>query len=185
MQIADGNETAFRRLFDLHRDHIYSIALRLTKENTAAEDVVQEVFIKLWVNRKKLPELNSLNAFINTLTRNHIFTQMRKLATEETYLRELIATEKLATDTSDAVIYTELKKVFGQAIAQLTPQQKKVYELGKLEGKKYDEIAGILHISKETVKNHMSEALKSIKSFLLKHEGLLVWLVLLLTANRN
>jgi len=83
------------------------------------------------------------------------------------------------------VIYNELKKVLGEAVSRLSPQQKKVYELGKLEGKKYDEIAGILHISRETVKNHMSEALKSIKSFLLKHEGLLTWLVLLITANRN
>ena len=184
LQVAEGNETAFRTLFDRHRDTIYSIAWRLTKENSAAEDVVQEVFIKLWVHKEKLPEINSLSAYINTLTRNHIFTQMRKLATEEAYLRELIATEKLSA-TPDAVLYNELKKVLGEAVAQLSPQQKKVYQLGKMEGKKYEEIADLLHISRETVKNHMSDALKSIKSFLLKHEGLLTWLVLMITAARN
>ena len=175
LQVTQGSETAFHILYNRWRDRIFSISYRLTKSEPAAEDVVQEIFIKLWVNKEKLNEINNFGAYINILTRNHIFGQMRKLAIEESYLRDLIASENLQNrkNTSDIIVYNELKKLFNEAIAQLPPQQKKVYQLGKLEGKKYGEIASILHISRETVKNHMIHAMRSIKAFLSKHEGLL------------
>lgn len=180
-KVAEGNEPAFRTLFDLHRDKIYYIAYRLLKTEAASEDVVQEVFIKLWLNREKLAPLDNFPAYLNTITRNHIFSQLRKLATEEAYLRELIAREKIAgdKDPADAVAFNELKRLLSEAVTQLSPQQKKVYQLGKIEGKKYEEIADALQISRETVKNHMVEALRSIKTYLRRHEQLLIILLLM------
>jgi len=177
--VAEGNENAFRILFDKYRDKIFSVAYKITKEEALAEDVVQEVFIKLWLHKEKLPALDNFGAYLNVLTRNHIFSQLRKLATEENYLRELIRQHELENKNQpDVVLYNELRKMLTIAIASLPPQQKKVFQLGKMEGKKYDEIASILNISKETVKDHMMKASGAIKAYLQRNEGLLYMLVL-------
>ncbi len=178
--MSEGNENAFRTLFDQYRDKIFSIAHKITKEDSSAEDVVQEVFIKLWLNKEKLPHLDNFAAYLNTVTRNHIFSQLRRIATEEAYLTELITTANAERFSSDEIAYGELKKMLTNAIANLPPQQKKVYQLGKLEGKKYDEIAAMLNISKETVKDHMTKATASIKRQLLRNEGLLTFAIVVI-----
>jgi RNA polymerase sigma-70 factor (ECF subfamily) len=179
--VAEGDEIAFRKLYDLYRDKLFFIAFKITRDESSSEDVVQEVFIKLWLNRQKLLELDSLAAYLNSITRNHIFSQLRKLATEEVYLRDLINSHRPESkDGSDQVLYNELKKMLDTAVARLPPQQKTVYQLGKIEGKKYDEIASLLNISKETVKNHMTKATASIKAYLGDHQGLLALTILVI-----
>jgi RNA polymerase sigma-70 factor (ECF subfamily) len=180
-QVSGGDEAAFRKLFDIYRDKIFFIAFKITKEESSAEDVVQEVFIKLWLNRQKLRELDSFVAYINTITRNHIFSQLRRLATEEVYLKDLVSSHHPESkDASDVILYNELKKMLDTAVARLPPQQKKVYQLGKIDGKKYEEIASLLNISKDTVKEHMTKASASIKAYLVRNEGLLALTILVI-----
>lgn len=178
-QVSEGDEYAFRTLFDNYRDKIFFIAFKITRVESSAEDVVQEVFIKLWLHRQKLRKLDNFSAYLNTITRNHIFSQLRKLSTEEVYLRELIQSGQMeGKDVSDMVLYNELRKMYDAAVARLTPQQKKVYQLGKIDGKKYEEIASLLDISKETVKNHMVKATTSIKAYLADHQDFLALTIL-------
>ncbi len=180
-QVAEGDEVAFRKLFDNYRDKIFFIAFKITRDESSSEDVVQEVFIKLWLHRQTLRELESFAAYLNTITRNHIFSQLRKLATEEVYIRELMNSYHPGSkDAEDAILYNELKKMLDTAVAHLPPQQKKVYHLGKIEGKKYDEIAALLNISKDTVKEHMAKASASVKAYLVRNEGLLALTILVI-----
>lgn len=179
--LAGGDESAYKQLYDLYRNRIYSLALQITKSKPVAEDVLQEVFVSIWLNRHKLPGLENFHAWVRTITRNNLYNRLRRIATEETFLREIIS-QKLpeGTEGSDTVAYNELKKILHQAIAQLTPQQRNVYVLGKEEGLRYEQIAEQLHLSRDTVKYHMTEALSSIRKYLQLHEHRLVFLVLLL-----
>ena len=172
LQVSKGDEYAFRILFDQYRDKIFSIAWKITGVRSAGEDVVQEVFIKLWMNKEKLAEVENLNAYVNTITRNHILNNLRKVAYEQTFLEDLIREESINTkNISDPVLYNELQYLVHRAIEQLSPQQKKVFQLSRTEGLKHADIAAQLNISRSTVKDHMVEALRSIKIFLNTHEG--------------
>ena len=172
LQVSKGDEYAFRILFDQYRDKIFSIAWKITGVRSAGEDVVQEVFIKLWMNKEKLAEVENLNAYVNTITRNHILNNLRKVAYEQTFLEDLIREESINTkNISDPVLYNELQNLVHRAIEQLSPQQKKVFQLSRTEGLKHADIAAQLNISRSTVKDHMVEALRSIKVFLNAHEG--------------
>lgn len=170
-QVSEGDEFAFRLLFDQYRDKIFSIAWKITKVKSAAEDVVQEVFIKLWMNKEKLAEVENFNAYVNTITRNHILNNLRKVAYEQTFLEDLIKQQSVNTkNVSDPVLYNELQNLVHKAIQQLPPQQKKVFQLTREDGLKHAEIASKLNISRSTVKDHVVEALRSIKAFLKAHE---------------
>jgi len=180
--IAGSDENAFRLLFDQYRNKVYTLANRLTRDKASSEDVVQEVFTKIWLNKQKLTELDSFEAYLRTITRNHIYNRLRRLATEEDFLRQLLKDNELTSEnpTLNTVAYNELHRIVQEAVSQLTPRQKEVYLLGKQEGLKYEDIAQSLQLSKDTVKFHMTEALKSIKQHLARHEKKLVLLVMIL-----
>lgn len=180
--LAEGDESAYRLLYDQYRNKIYSLAFQLIKSKPVAEDVLQEVFVSIWVNRKQLPELDSFHAWLRTITRNNLYNRLRKMATEEAFIRSVICERKPEGEegTMETVAENELKKILHQAIAQLTPQQRKVYVLGKEEGLRYEQIADELQLSRDTVKYHMTEALKSIRRYLQQHEHRLIFFILLL-----
>ena len=170
IQASQGDEKAFRELYNMYRSKIYSIACKLTGVESAAEDIVQEVFIKLWMHRDKMSEINYFNSYLNTITRNHIFNTLRKIAHEDAFLRNLLSkSEKTDKDSFDTVVYNQLQKLVNSAVELLPPQQKKIYLLSRSEGLDHKEIAEKLHISKSTVKGHMVQALRFIKKYLTAH----------------
>lgn len=164
-QIAAGDEFAFAQLFDFYRDKVFAIALKLTGVRSAAEDVVQEVFLKIWLNREKLTEVTYFKAYLNTITTNHVYNMLRKVGNEYCFLTEMLSKEQVNTsDTLTLSAFHELQDIVHRAIAQLPMQQKKVYLLSREEGLKYAEIADKLHIAPSTVKSHMIEALRNLKT---------------------
>lgn len=178
-QIANGDEIAFNALFNHYQRKIFSISWKLTGVRSAAEDVVQEVFIKLWVHKENLPEIDNFNAYINRVVSNHIYNMLRKVAHENTFLKETIASRRGDADNCmDTISYRELQNTLHRIITQLPPQQKRVYQLSRDEGLTYEEIAERLHIGKATVKTHMIEALRAIRVHLKNNGVLLTWPVL-------
>src|SRR5260221_3147271 len=182
-RIADGNEPAFRQLYEKYRNKIYSIAWRITGTASAAEDVVQDVFIKVWENRKTLTSIINFSGWLNTITRHHIYNSLRKLAHEEQFLRHLIAQKPKATDTMESLAFTELQNLLNKAVSELTPHQKKVYLLSREEGLSNAEIAAALGLSYETVKSYMKDALRSIRKFINDNERLFVLLVTMILSH--
>lgn len=163
--IAGGDKEAFKRLYDLHRQRIFSLAFHITKSAEKAEDVVQDIFLKLWVNRQQLPGIDNFDAYLHSITRNHLYNQYKRQALEATYAYILKAEFDGQTQTlfPDPAIYSDLKRIYGEAISKLSRQQRRVYIMGKQEGMKYEEIAAALNISRDTVKDHMSAALQTIR----------------------
>lgn len=186
-QVAKGDENAFRMLFSRYRHKVFYIARKLLQSDSLAEDLLQEIFLKIWVHREQLPEIINFKAYLNTITRNHIYNALRKLANEEKLLGGLVIRHSSVPNGNEqsaalqTLSYQELQTALFKAIASLTPQQRRAFELSRLEGLRHDEIACLLNISKETVKKHISEALHTIRRQLKTHENLvhlLLWFFL-------
>lgn len=177
--IAQGDELAFTRLFDNYRDRIYSIAFRITHSTTIAEEIVQDVFLKIWLRRARLIEVQNFNAYLFVVTRNHVYKALKQIA--KNY--ELTAfTEKdlLAGDNDSAglVMEKEYNSLLRKAIDRLPNQQKKVYQYIKEKGLKREEAAGLLHLSPETVKYHLAEAMKNIRTFCMLHLDIFIGFII-------
>lgn len=181
LAISDGDTVAFRQLYEHYRRKVYFIARRLLQSENEAEDVQQEIFTKIWLNRSKLAEIDRFNCYLNTLIHNHIYNVLRKKANEAAYVREIL---KIAEANVDDVFIlsemNEIQRLLLEAINDLPRQQKKVFELVRLEGRKHADVAELLGISKETVKKHVVEAQRKIASFFENRDkiGLLLLLML-------
>lgn len=163
----DGDETAFRRLYDHYRRKTYLYALHILESSALSDEVVQEVFLKVWVNRKKLPEVDSFEAWLQAIVKNHVFDLLKKISREALAMKEFGAAFNQESDATEAALLNkENEQLLQEAIEKLTPQQRQIYALCRFEGLKHDEVAAKLNISPNTVKVHMTNAHRIIRSFL-------------------
>lgn len=184
LMVSSGDASAFRKIFDKYRNKIYSISWKIMGEKTAAEDVVQEVFIKLWMHREKLVAVENFDAYLNATVRNHIFNGMRKIANEQTHLKYLSAQiPKNSRETFESVCCHELEELVQKAVGQLTPQQKKVYDLSRVGGLTHEEIAKKMGISRSTVKGHIVASLSHIKAVISSNYEVIIIMLLLINLN--
>ena len=188
LEIAEGNEKAFRRLFDHYWRKIYSVAFVLTKSSTVSEEIVQDVFLKIWLKREQLPAIQKFDGFLFTIARNHIYNNLRSKTTELPFVEQL---EQCFVETSglpdQELFLKETKQMIERAVEQLPAQQRTVFELSRNDGLDHAKIAERLAISKLTVKSHMTQALKSIRTYLQVHKDgllLLCFIISLLSAKR-
>lgn len=164
LQVSEGNEMAFRQLFDAYRNKLFSYILRISQSKESAEDAVHDVFLKLWTNRERLTEIENLNAYIFRMAQNHAYNGLRKIAKETLVMAELEKGSYYeSSDPDDLLVRKEIREFIHDAIEKLTPQQKEVYRLSREQGLKHEEIAQRLNISVLTVKKHMSDALHFLR----------------------
>ncbi len=179
-RLQKGSRSAFHALYELYHQDIYAYGISLLKSKSLAEDLVQDVFIKIWTKRKSLNPNLSFRSFIFTITRNMAFNMLTKAANHTKLKETIFYKEQHKTKTADHTLlehnYNRLKQ---KAIAGLTPRCRLVFEMSRNEGKTYSEISQELGISENTVKNQISTALADIRSFLEKHGDIVFTLVLL------
>lgn len=162
-QIAKGDETAFAELFYSYKDKLYSFLLPMTGAD-AAEDLLQEVFLKIWTKREDLSAVDNASAYIFRMAKNKALSFLKRSLQYEGILKEQGRKEdRNSIDTSEVLKERNLKQQIYQAVEGLPPQQKKVYLLSKEEGLKLEEIAAQLDISLSTVKNHMVQAMRNLR----------------------
>lgn len=178
-RIAKGDKEAFSALVNCYKDHIYTIAIRLTRSRSLAEDVVQEIFLKVWVRRETLLEINHFPAYLNSMVQNKVFTLLRQIAVERERLKKIDSNGSYDNDT---ILQKEYEAVLFNAVRQLPPRQQEVYELIKGKGLKREEAAQVLNISAETVKYHLAQAVRSVRDYCIQHAGLTSILMIILDA---
>ena len=173
--IAEGDESAFAKLFEYYRNRIYSIAFKLTNSTSIAEEIVQDVFLKIWLKRADLIEIQNFNAYLFIVTRNDVYRVLKQIA--RNYKIVLITDEDQSAahnDTADLVMEKEYNLLLQRAIDRLSNQQKQVYKLMKDQGLKREEVADLLHLQPETVKFHLAQAMKNIRAFCMLHLGIFI-----------
>lgn len=169
-RIAAGDALAFGEMYSRYYDRLYRVALCYIKEHESAEDAVQQVFCKIWEKRETVTDIINFEAFVTTAARNEIISTMRRKAVHYRYLHQFDWDEKIDLSTPEAILVNRHKEtILLEAVANLSPQQQKIYRLSHNEGMSHAQIAGEMHISVNTVKWHASVALQSIRCFLKKH----------------
>ncbi len=179
--MAEGDECAFAKLFAHYRNRIYSIAFRLTKSTVISEEIVQDIFLRIWLRRANLNNVQNFSAYFFIVARNNIYSVLKRSARD--YKITLLKSEEhsLATnDASDMVMEKEYNLLFQRAIDRLPNQQKEVYNLVKDRGLKRSEVAHKLNIQPETVKFHLAQAMKNIRTFCMTHMGIFTAFTILL-----
>lgn len=177
LQIAAGDEIAYKQVFDRHWNKIYQVALSFLKSPEQAQDAVQLVFIKLWEKREKLPAVENFDAWLFIMARNTIVNFMQQKAF--TAIEADIVPEDYLTPQS-LLEYKQTATFIQEAIRQLPPQQTLIFRLSREQGLTHAEIARELNIAQATVKSHIIRALNSIREYVRMHSGnslLVIWLL--------
>ena len=181
-QLKAGSEEAFTQLFDHFRPTIYSVALKFLKSPVLAEEIVQDVFLKVWLKRKEMAVIKDINAYLFIMARNFIFDRIKKMAYEAAAQTVLKDEPFYVDDTEHLVRQHQCQQLLHQAIELLPPQQKQVYCLAKVNGLSHEKIAEQMNLSKLTVKTHMAKALLAIRKYLNAHLNMLSLLPLLMNS---
>lgn len=161
-KVAKGDEQAFALLFYEFHQELGNYVFRLTKSLPMAEEVVQDVFVKVWTKRDQLNNVKNFRAFLFTVARNQAFNSLRDEAKKALLNQEWFSDLLFIEEQSAAPDRERMYDLIDEAITLLPPQQKKAWQLSREEGLKYDEIAEKLQLSRETVKRHISLAMASI-----------------------
>lgn len=173
-ELSRGDEQAFTTLYNKYKNIVYSSALKITKSKILSEEVVQDVFLKIWQTKKELQDIADFESYLFIAGRNHIFNMLKKIAREEDF-KKTIKNSDFAFNTTDSFLkdeqYTEL---LNRILLKLPPQQQRIYKMARIEGLSYQKIAEILNISPLTVKKHMAQALKLIRIELASHINILI-----------
>lgn len=172
-RLKKGDILAYDQIYHCYSHKLYSFVFRILKDEADSEDIVQEVFIKIWELREKLDDYKSLNSFIFTLAYNNSISLIRKKINTSKYREHLrnASIIQFPDNFLSEIEFNELNRHVEKLIENLPARQKRVYLFHREQGLTYPEIAEEMGISRNTVENHMVKALKylrqNLKDFLL------------------
>lgn len=170
----DVQEQLFQELFREYEHRLYVFIMKILRSDATAKDIIQDVFLKLWIIRSKLPEIENINAFLYRLTENRVYDHLRATATRQEYRQAIWDQIQRANNNEEEILEKkEFHSIIRDAIRNLPPQRRIVYLLNKDEGLKQKEIAEKLQLSPNTVRNHLAEALRQIGSYVKKNTSFL------------
>ncbi|WEK33635.1 MAG: RNA polymerase sigma-70 factor [Candidatus Pseudobacter hemicellulosilyticus] len=187
-QIAAGDQAAFALLFDQHHARTHQIAYAITRSEAAAEELVQDIFLKLWLRRAELQQVQDFDAYLFIVTRNESLTALKRMLRRREQLRSLLLSGETLDNSADGrILEKDFERFLEAAIRKLPAQQQQVYRLSREKGLSRDEIADLLSLSPNTVKTHLSQALKSVRAYCVANIDSPAMLVILLsvTAERG
>ncbi len=174
-----GNEDAFEVLLNTYSKRLYYVAFQYLNNSEETLEIVQEVFLKVWLNRENInPELPFI-PYIIRIAKNLIINKAKKKLVENAYLSFLeYRGETSSFPTEDTVLFDEITEIVNQLIDTFPPKRKEIFTLSRQIGLTNREIAQKLQISESTVENQINKALKTLKSKL-KAYGYLTGIIIL------
>lgn len=167
--IAQGDQVAFTKLFHKYNRKLYPFLLKIVKSQELAEELVQNIFFKIWNRKEKLISVETPQAYLYRMASNLALDELKRIARQERLLKEPRVVE-LTNDwdntTEETIYFNESKRLVDDAINALPPQRQRIFRMNKIQGLNYDEIAQELGISRNTVKNQLVAAVKHLKNHL-------------------
>lgn len=179
-RISERDQAAFRLVYDKYRKRIYTFSLRLLKSAELAEEIVQETFLKIWLMEDELNKVSHLEPYLVTICRNKCLDVLRQTAKalKSNHIRTQNWSES-HNETEELILLQDTNDLLQAGIERLPTQQKRVYQLCRQQGLKYEEAAAQMNISPLTVKTHMQQALRSLRVYMNTHTDLAVALIIL------
>jgi len=169
-RIALGDQQAFNVFFNYHWPQVYGTGLRLTKSSEKAQDLAQDIFIKLWENKHKLIDIKEVDAYVYILSRNVILDFLRKKVFDTENIEVLVDYfEDNTISPHEKLEYNELEQKLKSAIDQLPGKVKDVFLLSRVDGLTHEQIAQKLNISVVSSKTYVVRGLQVIRKFMALH----------------
>ncbi|MDO3628348.1 RNA polymerase sigma factor [Mucilaginibacter sp. BT774] len=166
-QLIAGDQSVFTAVYELYSEKVYRLAFRFLKDSEQSEEIVQETFINFWLSREKLDPCGDLWLYLYVISKRLSLNALRQIGKSSILLEKLLyRISDLQNTTEEKIIAHDLEHYTQKLINQLPPQQQLVFRLSRIEGMSHKEIAEQLDISQNTVKNHMVEALKTLRKHL-------------------
>jgi RNA polymerase sigma-70 factor (ECF subfamily) len=159
-----GDELAFEKVFKTHFNSLYNYACTILKNESAAEEVVQQVFFKIWEKRETLPVETILKAYLYRSVHNESLNIIKHYKVRAAYQMYAVSSmEQASNNADDKVDMSELRHELDKAMNELPQQCRTIFQMSRFEDKKYKEIANELDISPKTVENQMGKALRMLR----------------------
>ncbi|NII85928.1 MULTISPECIES: RNA polymerase sigma factor [unclassified Pedobacter] len=178
LEIANGDGIAFAELFRAYHSPLIKYIYTMLESVESCEEMVQDIFLKVWENREILPKLDKFTAYLFILTRNYTISAIRRMVKDKKH-SQLYAEEVLSLNESEEIfnVDQEYQNILIKAIAELPPSQQRVLQL-RQQGLKSRQIAGEMGISIESVKKYQQWATKSVSKFLKLHTAITISVIL-------
>ncbi len=180
--LVKGDEDAFKQIFETYRDRLFIFIKDIIHSEQVAEELVLDVFMKIWLGRELLGEVENLQAFLYRVARNKAIDFFRVAAKDEKFKTELLkqfGDSSLHQESADhALVVKEYESSLREAVSLLSPQRKEAWRLSREENMTHDEIAAKMQISPRTVNYHISEAKDFIRRHLAKNLDIALVLIL-------
>lgn len=180
-QVVQNDELAFNELFARYRNRLQAYLLKVCKSPETAEEIVLDIFVKLWNGRVNLDKVENMEAFLFTVARNKALDFLRQVKKSRQKQEALWQRMKGNTENpaDQRLLLENLETSIRDAAAGLSPQRKMVFLLSRDHHLTYEQIAEKLQLSSHTVRNHLSAALQVIRSHISPGLDVIVLAVLL------
>jgi len=164
-ELAQNNDSSIDELFNYYYPRLFNFSRSILKIEDGIDDILQEVFVKIWQNRRNIKSTDTFNAYIFTITRNLLLNELRRRINSNS-LKEEIRKFSTAPEYSlnKTIEYREMQEKVDTVINELPGRQKEIFVLSRKNGLSHKEIAEKLGIKTKTVEYHISLAIKHIKS---------------------
>ena len=178
--LQQDDEGALRPLYESHLRPLHYFILRIAKSRELAEDVVQDVFLKLWESRLQINPDKPLKTYLYTIAKNHLLNLLKRAQQESFILEEIKKYTPPATNTTDLQLdYSESNELLNEAIQKLPPQCREVFIRCKIQGMAYKEAGIELGIAEGTVHAQMVKALRILREYITFKNAILLLLAYL------
>ena len=165
-ELTEGNQEAFRTVFKATYPQVRAFSKGFTKNDTDADDIAQQVFIKLWTKRAILANVRNFETYLYTITKNTVLNHM---ASQKAFMVDISDVRNLSTENTsplEQIEASDLQLLIDMTVENMPPQRQAVYKLSRVEGLSNDQIAEKLGLQKKTVENHLNLALGEIRKVL-------------------
>lgn len=178
-----GDTVAFEKIYHLYKRRLAGNLLRLLKSDELVEELLQELFLKLWYHRERIDTEQSVRAYLFRISENMVYDLYRTAARDKKMRARLGVTQSDAyTHIEEAIFDKERAALLERAISQLPPKRQKIFRLSRIDGQSYEEISQQLGISKSTVNDHLLKANRFLKDYFTANKDaaipLMVWAIL-------
>jgi len=159
-----GDISVFEKIYDLFEPRLFAFAMHLVGQKEEAEEIIQEVFLKLWERRSQPDPEQNFEGYLFSIAKNIAYNRGRRRAYEFAFAQYFSATgADSRCFTEETVAYRDLERLLEDTYAEMPPVRRQVFVLSRLEGKSNGEIARLLNTSISNIENHLHKALKVIR----------------------
>lgn len=176
-RIARGDEEAFGHIFHTYNAKLFPFVIKVTRSESAAQEIIQETFLRLWVHRESLAQMEQPVSWLYKVASNLSLSYLRRQAAEIRRIQQVSMSSTVAENNGvNNIAVREMQSLLNAAIDRLPPRRQLIYKLSRQQGLSHKEIAEQLHLSRNTVKNQVVVALKFIQDYILRVSGMAVFL---------